>query len=85
MDIESVSSNTFVQQITGVQSTKQTHQVNQTDDTSFSATLQSSQNIGNNSIRKIEQSTENNAGSGVDEKEESKGKGETKQFLDILV
>ena len=71
MDIGSISSNVLVQQIGGVQSNKQTQQINQNDDAHVTSAFETSQNSGNNAVRKVEGYSGSSEGKEVSDKNES--------------
>lgn len=81
MEIGDVSSNTFVQQISGIQSSKQIQPTNPNNDANITAVLERSQNIGETSTRRIEEGATSEAGTGV--KEEEQGKARTQ--LDLFI
>jgi len=84
MDIGTVSSNIFIHQISNVHVNKQVHSANQGDDMNFSASLKIAQNIGSNTVRNIEQSTEGETSKGLnrdDRKAEERKK--TNSKLDV--
>lgn len=86
MDIGTVSSNTFIHQISNVHVNKQVHLANQGDDMNFSASLKIAQNIGSNTVRNVEQSREGETSKGLnkdDRKSEERKK--TNSKLDIYV
>ncbi|MGR3220586.1 MAG: hypothetical protein ACUZ8H_12345 [Candidatus Anammoxibacter sp.] len=85
MEIGSLSSNTFIQQISGNVTNKQLQNTNPTDDANVTATLESSQNIGEDSVRKIEQGSGADSGPTVsDNNDEPKTEDETGALLDVL-
>ncbi|MGR3318897.1 MAG: hypothetical protein ACUZ8O_10515 [Candidatus Anammoxibacter sp.] len=84
MEIGTLSSNTFVQQISGNTTNKQLQNSDQNDDANVTATLESSQNIGANSTRKIEESSGTDSGSTVsDNNDESEKENEVGSILDV--
>ncbi|MGR3178430.1 MAG: hypothetical protein ACUZ8E_10280 [Candidatus Anammoxibacter sp.] len=84
MEIGTLSSNTFVQQISGNTTSKQLQNSDQNDDANVTATLESSQNIGTNSVRKIEESSDTNSGPTVSDNDESTKENEAGALLDVL-
>lgn len=71
MDIGSISGNALVQQVGGVQSNKQTQQLNQNDDAHVRSTFETSRNVGDNAVRKVEENSGNSEGKEVNKKNES--------------
>lgn len=83
MDIGSVSSNTFINQI-GLQAPKQTQQTDSHDDANIVATLENSQNVGNNAERTVEDSSESDSSNST-ESESNKNEEDTGTVLDEIV
>ncbi|MGR3220898.1 MAG: hypothetical protein ACUZ8H_13930 [Candidatus Anammoxibacter sp.] len=83
MEIGDVSSNSLVLQITGMQTVKQLQPTNPNNDANITAVLEKSQNIGNNSVRTIEKSSESDTGAAVGSEEQ--GGNEEGAVLDLLV
>lgn len=90
MDISTVSSNTFVQQVSGVVKSKHIENFDVNEDVNVVSSEEKSQNIGNGAVRSVERGSESNVGSGVDT-DSGKNSGSDKQeeeiaqTLDVLV
>ncbi len=82
MDIGAISSNTLIQQISGIQTGRQIHHANPTEDANLNATLASSQKIDAKSVRSVEQGSEGSKGEGV--KDEKQLEERIDQRLDVF-
>ncbi len=82
MDIGAVSSNTFVSQVSGLQSGKQLQQNNSNDDANIISSLETSQNIGNVTERPVEDVSDSNSSNSAESNESNDS--DVGSILDVI-